>query len=409
MRRINWQELARTMEDDPRPSAAGDGPSPPQAENTASPSDPGKNRIDRTVEAWQRSERVRIEMLVDVCLCVEDQEPVFTRCKTVDVSAHGALLDVTMPVDIGQTLRLVNVRTKREIECHVLRFAKRYPEGGGQIAIDFVGVSPHFWGIASPPADWDPEWVPAARPQRPVAEVPATPPLPGGTADVSPGKLPRAEEPSREHLQAPAIVRTVSGNYRIPKWRVVALVASAVLFAAWIAMRAPNDADSTAVGENALPAGVAPDDARRIPRIERTRLATVEDFDPEAISWLRGSGQQASGKIPGFYSGSKKSNAYILVGKANERHVVIFAGGGLGYNAEFPVIAIAACVPVGLVHKIKWADSSVPESDGDGLLIVRSADGPSSAVVLFLRGSQVVSASPTDYHEVAFGQGCQSY
>ena len=131
------------------------------------------------------------------------------------------------------------------------------------------------------------------------------------------------------------------------------------------------------------------------------------DFDPDAISWLRSLDQQPTGKISGFYSGSRKSNAYILVGKDNERRVVILAGGQLQYNAEYPRVAIAACVPMELVHQINWAEASTPESDGDGLIIVRAADAPASSVVLFLRGSQVVSASPVDYREVKFGQGCQ--
>jgi len=183
----------------------------------------------------------------------------------------------------------------------------------------------------------------------------------------------------------------------------VALIASVILLMAWMAMRSRDDGG----GAKEQPAGVAPEDASRIPRIERTRLATVEDFDADAVSWLRDSGQQVSGKISGFYSGSKTSNAYILVGKANERRVVIFADGELRYNAEYPVIAIAACVPMELVHKINWAEASPPESDGDGLLIVRAADAPASGVMLFLRGSQVVSANPVDYREIQFGQGCQ--
>jgi len=183
----------------------------------------------------------------------------------------------------------------------------------------------------------------------------------------------------------------------------VALIASVILLMAWMTMRSSNDGG----GAKGQPAGVAPEDASRIPRIDRTRLATLEDFDPDAVSWLHDSGQQVSGKISGFYSGSKKSNAYILVGKDNERRVVILAGGQLQYNAEYPRVAIAACVPMELARKIKWADAVPPESDGDGLLLVRAADAPASGVVLFLRGSQVLSASPVDYREVRFGQGCQ--
>lgn len=87
--------------------------------------------------------------------------------------------------------------------------------------------------------------------------------------------------------------------------------------------------------------------------------------------------------------------------------MVILAGGQLPYNAEYPRIAIAACVPLELVRKINSVDAVPPESDGDGLLLVRAADTPASGVVLFLRVSQVVYGSPVDYREARIGQGCQ--
>lgn len=402
----DWQSLSRAVEDDSVPSTYEINANSPENEDSASAPNISKPKPDRILGKWRRSERVRVELLVDVCVCYEDdegQEPVFTRGKTIDVNAHGALLDIAMAVDVGQTLRMVNVRTKREIECHVLRFAKRYPEGGGQVGVEFAGVSRHFWGISSPPADWDPEWVRPAQPERPAPQVPPAAPAPKKGSSTSPSPAPRTENLRRERVQAPAIERKVQVGSRFPKWMRVALVASVVLVTAWIAVRSPSG-DSNANGQ---PAGVEPEDANRIPRIQSTRLATVDDFNADGISWLRNSGQQVSGKVPGFYAGSKKSNAYILVGKADERRVVILAGGQLQYNAEYPRIAIAACVPMELVRKIKWADPSVPESDGDGLLIVRSADAAASGVVLFLRDSHVVAASPADYRDVDLGHGCQ--
>jgi len=407
MPHTKWQELASVVDDARSPSATEGNPTPYVIEDDASSSTPATAKKERVLGGWRRSERVRIEMPVDVYAYAEDQEPIFGHGKTVDVSAHGALLALPMPVEIGQTLRLVHRRTKREIECHVLRFVKRYPEGGGEVGVEFAGMSPHFWGVASPPEDWDPDWVPNALPQRPEPKVPPAQQLPKNADVASADGMPGTERPRRANYgAAAATVKNAAKNSHFPKWRIVVLAASMVLFTLWIATHGSGGADSAANG-NAVPAGVAPEDARRIPRIERTRLATASDFDPDAISWLRGSDLQASGKIPGFYSSTKKSNAYILVGKANERRVVIFADGGLRYNAEYPVIAIAACVPMELVHKINWAEATPPESDGDGLLIVRAADAPASGVMLFLRGSQVVSASPVDYREIKFGQGCQ--
>jgi hypothetical protein len=80
------------------------------------------------------------------------------------------------------------------------------------------------------------------------------------------------------------------------------------------------------------------------------------------------------------------------------------AYGQVSYNAEYPVIAAAALIPKELIQKINWADPSPPESDGDGLLIVRAADGPASGVVLFLRGTQIVSGNPTDYRQIPLRQ-----
>jgi hypothetical protein len=368
---------------------------PPVAEESSNSSRTAKAKRKKRSGEKRRSERVSVEIPVDVYARAENQEPIFGPGKTLDVSAHGALIDLPMLVEIGQTLRLVHRRTKREIVCQIVRFVRRSPGGGAEVGVEFAGVSPRFWALTSSPEDWDTDWVPKELPQHPELGVPGAKSLRKGAAGASPAYLGDAVKDVKRGLQ----------RSRAHKWPVVVLAASVLLFTLWIAMRGSSDPDSAA--GNAFPAGVAPEDARRIPRIERTRLAEAVDFDSDAVSWLRRAAQQPNGKIPGFYSGSKKSNAYILVGKANERHVVIFADGELRYNAEYPVLAIAACVPMEVAHQINWAEASTPESDGDGLLLVRAADAPASSVVLFLRGSQVVSASPVDYREVKFGQGCQ--
>ncbi len=402
-----WKELSSLVEAARHLSSTDGDASLPVTDDNPAPSSPVKAEREKVLGGWRRSQRVRIEIPLDVYAYGEGQEPIFGHAKTVDVSAHGALLALPIPVDIGQTLRLVHRRTKREIECHVLRFVNRYPEGGGEVGVEFVGMSQHFWAIPSPPEDWDPDWVPNALPQR---LEPKLPPAQQSAKDAEVASLVgmpgTGNRRQANYAAVAATVKNAPKNGRGLNWRLVVLSALVVLLTLWIAMREPGGADSAGSG-SALPVGVEPEDARRIPRVERTKLATAADFDPDAISWLRGSDQQANGKMPGFYSGAKKSNAYILVGKANERRVVIFAGEGLRYNAEYPVIAIAACVPMELVHQVKWADATPPESDGDGLLIVRAADAPASGVMLFLRGSQVVSANPVDYREVKFGQGCQ--
>ncbi len=128
------------------PTVVEDAPSPSATEDSPRPSNPAVGKKFSELGGWRRSQRVRVEMPLDVYVYGEDEEPIFGKGKTVDVSAHGALLALSMPVDIGQTLRLVHPQTKQEIECHVLRFVKRDPEGGGQVGVEFAGMSQHFWG-----------------------------------------------------------------------------------------------------------------------------------------------------------------------------------------------------------------------------------------------------------------------
>src|SRR5260370_191615 len=174
-------------------------------------------------------------MLVDVYAYAEDQEPIFGHGKTVDVSAHGALLALPMPVEIGQTLLLSHRRTKRQNEWHVLRFVKRYPEGGGEVGVEFAGMSPHFWGVASPPEDWDPDWVPNALPQRPEPKVPPAQQLPKNADVASADGMPGTERPWRANYRAPAATGQKGAKHsHIPNGQKVPVAASMVLFTLWI-------------------------------------------------------------------------------------------------------------------------------------------------------------------------------
>ncbi len=194
-----WKELSSLVEAARHLSSTDGDASLPVTDDNPAPSSPVKAEREKVLGGWRRSQRVRIEIPLDVYAYGEGQEPIFGHAKTVDVSAHGALLALPIPVDIGQTLRLVHRRTKREIECHVLRFVKRYPEGGGEVGVEFVGMSQHFWAIPSPPEDWDPDWVPNALPQRREPKMPPARSLPDGTADASPKNTSGTEKPRKEY------------------------------------------------------------------------------------------------------------------------------------------------------------------------------------------------------------------
>jgi PilZ domain len=406
-----WEGLSSLVDDVRHPSAKESKTSPSVIEDNASPSGPAKATSEMASGGQWRSQRVRIEIPVDVYSHAEDQEPIFAHAKTIDVSAHGALLALPLPVEVGQTLRLIHRRTKREIDCHVLRFLKRYPEGGGEVAIEFVGMSPHFWAIASPPEDWAPNWAPTAPPQHRGPRGSRAEPSNRGAARTARDGTSGSREPSQTYFGASAaIVKQIQKHWPVLKGPVIALAALVLFFTLWSVTHS-GDADSGA-NDDSSAFRVAPEDAVVIPGIRHLRLATQVDFDPDAVAWLRSSGQSASGKIPGFYSGSRKSNAYILIGQGKERRVVILGDGGLRFNVEYPVLAVAARVPKESVKNINWADPSSPQIQGDGLLIVRATDDPASGVIVFLegdgnvlRGDIAVSLGhPVDYRQVPLGR-----
>jgi hypothetical protein len=381
---------------------------PPDPEESTRPSNPDVVGKDPLADGFRRSKRVAFQTSVDVYTGGENEEKVVEHAKTLNVSAHGALVVLSTPVESGRRLRLLNPKTKNEIECHVRRVVMAYAGGGAQVGLEFVAMSPDFWGIASPPADWDPAFDPAKQVQRLELPIEAPPEALPGSESKNPSadsRFDNFEEELAQHLVKSARTGTnAKKSKRSPRTRwLMLLAAAAMLFALWITLRKSSDAGPAGT-EVPLVRGVAADDAAKIPNLENLRLAKEQDFDADAVSWIRNAGQHVDGKIPGRYSGSFESNAYIFVSKTNERRVIIFAGGELRYNAEYPVVAIAVRFPKELIQKTNWADSSPPESSGDGLLIVRAADSPASAVVLFVRADQIVTASPTDYRQIPFPQ-----
>jgi hypothetical protein len=350
---------------------------------------------------FRRSQRVSFEMPVEVYSCRENEEPTLEVGKTLSVNAHGALLALTMPLALGEMLRLKNPQTRKEIECRVCRFTTGYLDGVNQVGIEFVAVSPGFWNIVSPPADWDPAWVPPVPHERPEPLLP--PPDPAG--EPSQRRVPNtpSNDLDKRFEEAMQGRYESSGNSKVePKpiaWRVFiwpAFVTAGLmgLIFLFVAMSHRSSTETVpAVGSAIL--DVAPEQARLIPGIENYRLATSGDFDPAAVSWLTNTGQQVSGEIQGAFSALGQSNAYVLMGKDGMWRIVILGDGKLRCDAKYRTVAIVARVARGAIRKIVWATPPPADSEGDGLLVVRSVNDLGSAVVMFLRGDEVVSGTPS--------------
>jgi hypothetical protein len=164
----------------------------------------------------------------------------------------------------------------------------------------------------------------------------------------------------------------------------------------------PNREPVSGVNQT-LSSGIYPLDAARISNAKDWRAATTDDFDPVAVSWLRGNRKQPAGRITGNFSGkgTGRDVAYLLVDADGARRVVLLADNENRYDTKFPYIGMAVRVPKEKVNSINWAGGKAPEGvQGDGLLLLRKKDDPSSAIVLFLSGRGIVSASPANYQEI---------
>ena len=177
---------------------------------------------------------------------------------------------------------------------------------------------------------------------------------------------------------------------------------ASALISVFAATRVSNREPVSGVNQT-LASGILPLDATRIPNTKDWRAATADDFDPAAVSWLRGNRKQPDGRITGNFSGkgTGRDVAYLLVDAAGARRVVLLADNENRYDTKFPYIGLAVRVPKENLNSIKWAGGKAPEGvDGDGLLLLRKPDDPSSAIVLFLSGRGIVSASPANYQEI---------
>ncbi len=74
---------------------------------------------------------------------------------TLSISAHGALLAVTVPVHRGQRFILSNVQTEAALECVVVHL-ERTPGEATQVGVEFMLPNRTFWHMAFPPKDWTP-------------------------------------------------------------------------------------------------------------------------------------------------------------------------------------------------------------------------------------------------------------
>lgn len=118
----------------------------------------------------RRSKRVYISMPVLVKL-QRGGQPCEEQTMTEAVNAQGCLLRLDGPLERGQKIAVVNVKSTQEVECRVA-YVGRSEGGKIQAGVEFTCPAEYFWHIAFPPDDFNaPD---RRRPvERPAAEKPA--------------------------------------------------------------------------------------------------------------------------------------------------------------------------------------------------------------------------------------------
>jgi hypothetical protein len=101
----------------------------------------------------RRSQRLFLQVRVLLEGKVGNQKPFSEETQTVVVNAHGALIEVSVALDQGQSVALKNKVTGETIECTV-KLVSAAAAGKFSTAFEFAHPNPDFWRISFPPEDW---------------------------------------------------------------------------------------------------------------------------------------------------------------------------------------------------------------------------------------------------------------
>ena len=103
----------------------------------------------------RRSQRVLLRMPIQVIARTTNNQHASESAFTSSVNAHGALIYLSLHVEVGQKIIVKNAETEEEQFVSVVR-TNPAPEGKFEVAIEFLRPAPKFWRIAFPPDDWAP-------------------------------------------------------------------------------------------------------------------------------------------------------------------------------------------------------------------------------------------------------------
>lgn len=191
-------------------------------------------------------------------------------------------------------------------------------------------------------------------------------------------------------------------------WTLRAAIASGVVMAVLCVLAATREHTQPvlAATETGDINGIVRSDAALIPMADQWQLVNPSDIDSSFAEFLGGFGQKPSSRMVVDLDGSGHNNdvVYLLANKSGQRRLVVLEDHRVIFDTCFPTIAGVARVPSTAFPKIQWDESrnirQQQQSAGDGVLMVRNADDPHSAVMLYMQKGALQSGAPTDYRGI---------
>ena len=96
----------------------------------------------------RRSERREFDAIIRVYGSTPDGNPFYEDAHTINVSTHGALLEINVPVSVGQKLMLINEGTERQQLCKIVKMRTLDTETF-EVAVEFPVPHAEFWQVFS--------------------------------------------------------------------------------------------------------------------------------------------------------------------------------------------------------------------------------------------------------------------
>src|SRR5712691_5549542 len=106
--------------------------------------------------ARRRSQRVLMQVALRLRGVDAQGQDFEEYTETLAINAHGALVLIGARVTSGAVVKLKNVQTEEEQECHVA-FLGPVRGGKAEVGLEFTVPRPAFWRVAFPPEDWSPK------------------------------------------------------------------------------------------------------------------------------------------------------------------------------------------------------------------------------------------------------------